>query len=49
VLGDVPKSERCRCREQGAPKQAARATAKKGAPAPAPDTAIGRFKAWLKQ
>jgi hypothetical protein len=48
VLGDVPKSERCRCREQGAPKAAAKP--KKGAaPAPAPDTAIGRFKAWLRQ
>gem|GEM_PF-5398994 len=41
----MPKSARCRCREQGPPK----ATAKKVAPAPAPDTAIGRFKAWLKQ
>jgi hypothetical protein len=48
VLGDVPKSERCRCREQGAPKAAAKP--KQGAaPAPAPDTAIGRFKAWLRQ
>jgi hypothetical protein len=52
VLGDVPKSERCRCRET--PRQAKSPTSagtgsKTGVTASAPDTAVGRFKAWLRQ
>jgi hypothetical protein len=44
VLGDVPKADRCRCRETGAPK------AKAAASAPAsPQGAVGRFKQWLSQ
>jgi hypothetical protein len=44
VLGDVPKSDRCRCRETGAPK--AKATAAASA---APQGAVGRFRSWLSQ
>jgi hypothetical protein len=48
VLGDVPKSERCRCHEL--PRQAAgKATTKAAASAPDEKSTIGRFKAWLKQ
>jgi hypothetical protein len=44
VLGDVPKADRCRCRETGAPKVKVTATA----PAD-PQGALGRFKQWLSQ
>ena len=44
VLSDVPKADRCRCRETGGPK----ATSKAVTAAP-PATAAGRFKAWLRQ
>jgi hypothetical protein len=51
VLGDVPKSERCRCRERGAARPAARPSSTRAAaqPAAAPDGALGRFKAWLQR
>jgi hypothetical protein len=61
VLGDVPRSERCRCREvprrtnaptastAGGPKNSTKNGSKSASVAPAPDTAIGRFKAWLRQ
>jgi hypothetical protein len=46
VLGDVPKGQRCACRETGRP-----AAAKKTATAVAaePTTAVGRFTAWLRK
>lgn len=47
VLGDVPRSERCRCHEtpmKVAAKEKVRATAEGK-----PETAFGRFKDWLKQ
>lgn len=46
VLGDVPKADRCRCREGGAPKATA---SKAAATSPAPETAMGKFKVWLKK
>lgn len=42
VLGDVPKADRCRCRETGAPKVAAGS-------APEAAGAVGRFKSWLSR
>lgn len=47
VLGDVPRSERCRCHET--PRKAAGKATTKAAAAPVDDSAMGRFKAWLKQ
>jgi len=46
VLSDVPRGERCRCRETGSPKQSA---AKKSVVVSEPDTTIGRLKAWLRK
>jgi hypothetical protein len=48
VLGDVPRADRCRCREKGA----TRAGAAKAGAAPAtavPSGAFGKFRAWLQQ
>jgi hypothetical protein len=45
VLGDVPKSERCHCHEQ---TSARTRTTKAAAGAPADDSALSRFKAWLR-
>jgi hypothetical protein len=47
VLGDVPKSERCRCHET--PRVAAGKSTTKAAAAPTEQSTMGRFKAWLKQ
>lgn len=44
VLGDVPRAERCRCGEVGAPKATAKA-----APVAEPAGTLGRFAKWLKQ
>ncbi|MEQ1700738.1 MAG: hypothetical protein ABMA25_11540 [Ilumatobacteraceae bacterium] len=50
VLGDVPKADRCRCRETGGPKATTKAASKAGAAAATPPTtAAGRLKAWLRQ
>lgn len=51
VLGDVPKSQRCSCRETGRPaaKPAAKSGAKAGAAPAEPTGSMARFKAWLKQ
>ena len=46
MLADVPRSERCRCRETGAPKKAAPSRGRTVEPVE-PVTAIGRFTAWL--
>jgi hypothetical protein len=46
VLGDVPKSERCRCHEQPSPRTH---TTRAAVGAPADDSAVSRFKAWLRQ
>jgi hypothetical protein len=54
VLGDVPKGERCRCHEQPAGRASAPA-AKAGSAVPSSDesssndSAVLRFKAWLKR
>jgi len=48
VLGDVPRSERCRCHEVPA-KVAAKAKVRAAAAPPPPTTAYGRFKDWLKK
>jgi len=46
VLGDVPKSDRCRCREQ----PAVRSSAAQGAATPSADaSAMSRFAAWLRK
>ena len=45
VLADVPKADRCRCREGGSVKAK---PARAAAPAE-PTTTVGRFKAWLRQ
>jgi hypothetical protein len=55
VLGDVPKSQRCSCRETGRPatkpasKSNATAGAKAGAAPAEPVGSMAKFKAWLKQ
>ncbi|MDP2291993.1 MAG: hypothetical protein Q8M22_12450 [Actinomycetota bacterium] len=43
VLGDVPKADRCRCREPGARPSVAKA------PATADDSTMARFKSWLRK
>jgi hypothetical protein len=48
VLGDVPKSERCRCRETKAAPRPTATSAKDAAPAEE-TSAFGRFKTWLQQ
>jgi hypothetical protein len=48
VLGDVPKSDRCRCREAGAAKAAATRGAGKTQPA-APEGTLAKFAAWLRK
>lgn len=47
VLGDVPKSQRCSCRETGAPK--AKPKGKATTAPPEPVGSMAKFKAWLKQ
>jgi len=48
VLADVPRADRCRCRETGPkPKAAGPKAAAKAAPAP--EGAMGRFRDWLKK
>lgn len=47
VLGDVPKSERCRCHET--PRVAAGKSTVKSHAAPESRTTVEKFKAWLKQ
>jgi hypothetical protein len=50
VLADVPKADRCRCRETGsAAKTKAPATRGSTTVEASGDSAIGRFKSWLKQ
>ncbi|CAB4735967.1 unannotated protein [freshwater metagenome] len=51
VLGDVPKAERCRCREGVKPAAKAPTNAKATAATGATDDAstVGRFKRWLQQ
>jgi len=50
VLGDVPKSDRCRCHETtSVARPAAKSGAAKGAAEPADQSTFGRFKAWLHQ
>jgi len=53
VLGDVPRSERCRCREDGPPPRTQQfkttAKAKPADAAPAPTGTLGRVKEWLKR
>lgn len=48
VLGDVPRSERCRCREARAPKAAAK---QKGSAVAAaePEGTLAKFAAWLRR
>ena len=48
VLGDVPRSERCRCREAGTQKAAAKP---KGSTlrAAEPEGALAKFAAWLRK
>ena len=59
VLGDVPKSQRCSCRETGRPatkpassksgSKSGSKTGSKSAPDAEPVGAIAKFKAWLQQ
>jgi len=52
VLGDVPRSERCRCREAGAPTTGPKTSAKaKGSAAQAaePEGTLAKFAAWLRK
>jgi len=51
VLGDVPRSERCRCREAGAPKAAAKGAPAKAASGQSADAegALAKFAAWLRK
>lgn len=51
VLGDVPKAERCSCREGVKPAAKAPTNAKATAATGATDDAstVGRFKRWLQQ
>lgn len=48
VLGDVPRSERCRCNESGGTKAMAQRTAKAGHQ-PQPAGALAKFAAWLRK
>jgi len=43
VLADVPKADRCRCRQDGAPKKNAAAPLNSG------DSAFARFRGWLQK
>jgi len=50
VLADVPRADRCRCREGGPkPKAAAPKTAASKVAAAEPEGALGRFRDWLKK
>jgi len=47
VLADVPRAERCGCRE--APGKAAAKEKVRAAAGSHPETSFGRFKDWLKK
>ena len=49
VLGDVPKADRCRCREGVKPAAKSTVTATVAAVAADDASAVDRFKRWLKQ
>jgi hypothetical protein len=51
VLGDVPRSERCRCNEPGAAKPNARKATSKGSKGldAQPEGALAKFSAWLRK
>ncbi|MGB8858865.1 MAG: hypothetical protein WCC60_06395 [Ilumatobacteraceae bacterium] len=48
VLADVPKADRCRCRESRVKPSSGPAKARAGA-APANDSALSKFREWLKK
>jgi hypothetical protein len=51
VLGDVPRSERCRCNEPGAAKLNAQKATSKGSKGVAaqPEGVLAKFSTWLRK
>jgi hypothetical protein len=49
VLGDVPRAERCACRDSGASKATGRPAASKHTTPAEPAGALAKFASWLRK